>query len=156
MTVTPRKVIVTLGGRANPNQEYERMILYNEDGTDYTPPAGGVGPVVPVPVDTAIADTLGSTWTLISADVATNLTIHGTCRANSNGDLGRLVLLVTGDNGATASELDQFATQSTTDVPVTLKGIIPAGWKAWVNWEQNAPGQGGSYNLGIPIVQPLA
>lgn len=155
MPVTPRKVIVTQGGIADPNQEYERMILYNEDGSHYSPPAGGVGPVTPEEAASDLLDGIGSHFCLVSADTAVQLTVKGTCHANASGDLGRLVLMISGDDGATGTEIDQFATTSPTDVPMTLSGIVPAGWKAIVQWLQNAPGQGGTYYLPSVITQTL-
>jgi hypothetical protein len=66
-----------------------------------------------------------------------------------------MVLYVSGDDGATAEELDTLATASTTDVDFSLSGIIPAGYKVLCSWTQNAAGQGGSFNFQKIIVQPL-
>lgn len=154
MSARPRKVIVTQGGTPDPNQAYERMIMYNDDGTDYVPPAGGIGDVAPV--QSEAPTTIHNAWTVLDAANKLQITVSGKVNANANHDPGKAVLMISDDGGATGTTLDQMATTiASPGVDYTLRGIVPAGWSVFVGFTQEAAGQNGAATVTDVVTQVL-
>lgn len=149
-----RKVIVSQGGTPDPNQQYERMILYNDDGSNYEPPAGGVGDVAPVTSEEPT--TIHNQWTVLDSENTLNITVSGKVYANANHDPGKVILMISDDGGATGTTLDQLSTTTASPgVDYTIKGIVPAGYSVFVGFTQEAAGQNGQASITDVVTQIL-
>lgn len=157
MTRAIQTIVVDDAPAFDPTKRSLPISLHTAEGDpiDLAAGGGGVGPVEPVDVS-GLASSIHDQFGLINADAAVQLTVKGTCHANGSGDIGRVILMVSGDNGATGTELAAVSTTSTTNVPFTLSGLVPAGWKVYVGWTQVAAGGQGTSTITEVITQPLA